>query len=256
MYDYRYNIYRNTGIFREPGVFACLLAIGSLFELAKNEKCNVKKIIVFVACILTTFSTAGFIIGAVILLYLLLFALKISSSKKIIILLLAFCGFLVLFNTQRELVESVLLNKFMASNNTYGSWFARYQSIFGNLSIALKNPLFGIGRYSLYEITLATQGNYEAIDNTNTLLINFSAFGILYGTIMFVGSFLFFSKHDLGLLKSISLFLILFIALSNEDLGQNIIYFFSAFVGLLPRTIYSNKYPIYETRQYYAIKNS
>ena len=52
---------RNCGIFWEPGVFATFLIVAILFETCfKQKKANPLKIILFIVCIITTRSTAGY----------------------------------------------------------------------------------------------------------------------------------------------------------------------------------------------------
>lgn len=52
---------RNCGIFWEPGVFATFLIIAILFETCfKEKKSSVIKIFLFIICIITTKSTAGY----------------------------------------------------------------------------------------------------------------------------------------------------------------------------------------------------
>ena len=232
MFDHRYNVFRNTSIFREPGVFMTMLTIGILLEFSSARQNN-KRIILFLLSILTTLSTAGIFVGALIIIYGVLFGNKNSIKNKIVLISLTAFASAFIIIALPELISSVIFDKFSYSTSGYGSWYARAQSIFQNIKISVNNPFFGIGRYNLYNTILGKEGNYVAIDNTNTFLINFSAFGILYGFICLLGGYNFFRTNGLSRFKSLLLFLILFIALSNEDLGQNIIYFAIVFTGVI-----------------------
>jgi len=53
---------RNTGIFREPGVFMIYLLVCILFELYYSTKPNMKHIALYSIAIITTFSTAAILI--------------------------------------------------------------------------------------------------------------------------------------------------------------------------------------------------
>jgi len=71
------------------------------------------------------------------------------------------------------------------------------------------------------------------MDNTNTVLIGFAAFGVPFGMLMVLGLWRFLKKHHSSSLVTLLLFVILFAALSNEDMGQNALYYVLVFMGLL-----------------------
>ena len=48
--------------------------------------------------------------------------------------------------------ESLVGGKFTYGSNSYGSFFSRFSSISKNVEIMLKNPIFGCGRYNLYNL--------------------------------------------------------------------------------------------------------
>ncbi len=231
-----YHIYRNGGLFREPGVYMCFLIFSLIIEIFAFTKTNKTRCLIFFAGLVSTLSTAGFVIALLLIICVLFSSRLISRKSKFAILAFTIFTivFFVLFGKDIPLINSIV-NKFEYGSVGYGSFFARYQSIVGNLKIAANNPLFGIGRYSLYDTVLgvdADNSNYVANSNTNTLLINFSAFGLLYGTLCLIGIARFIAYYQSRKLLIVSLFVILILAFSNEDLGQNIVYFFFVFWGL------------------------
>ncbi len=226
-----YGLIRNGGIFREPGVFMVFLVIALIFELCVLKKNRMKYIGLYSITLLTTLSTAGYIILALIYFYIMMMHKGLKYKRwiaaAIVVLTVTFMLQAGLFSHEG------MFSKFQEGSNSYGSFYARFSSLIENAKIAIKNPLFGIGRYGLYDLTLATSGGYEAVDNTNTLLINFAAYGVLYGTIILLGVWKFLYHHQNRFLGSLCLMLILFLTLSNEDMGQNVVFYGIVFAGLL-----------------------
>ena len=233
-YSARTNTFRNTSIFREPGVYAVYLSIAMIFSLS-NAKNNYLHLVIFLLAMITTFSTAGYILLALLLSYYFLF--KISSKYRFPILLLFFL-LIVVFSLTTDFLspQGPLFSKFDSSSDTYGSFYARLQSAKTDFKIFLSNPLFGIGRYGLYNLeNLGTEGindRFIAVDNTNTILIGFASYGLLYGLLIVFGLYLHCWNNSKLFFPSICLFLILAMSLSNEDITQNPLLYMMIFDGL------------------------
>ncbi len=228
--SYFENISRNLGIFREPGVYIIFLVIAIIGEMLVLENKR-KRINIMLYCLgmFTTLSTAGYILLFVLAAYYLLIYHD-SIKESVIILIAIMLGFLVAY--QFGMLDMVF-EKFSDGTNTYGSWFSRMSSITKNVEITLANPVFGIGRYALYDLTLAVDGVYTADANTNTILIGSAAYGVAFGIITLF-SCLRFSYYicKKRIFSTIVIFLILIAALSNEDMGQNYLYYLIVFFGL------------------------
>ncbi len=228
--SYFENISRNLGIFREPGVYTIFLIVALIGEiLILDNKWKKLNIVLFCIGLFTTLSTAGYILlFALAAYYLLIYHDSIKES--VIILIAILLGFLVAY--QFGMLDMVF-EKFSDGTNTYGSWFSRMSSITENVEITLANPVFGIGRYALYDITLAVDGVYTADANTNTILIGSAAYGVVFGILTLL-SCLRFSYYicKKRIFSTIVIFLILIAALSNEDMGQNYLYYLIVFYGL------------------------
>lgn len=226
-----YGMVRNASLFREPGMFCVMLTLAMVIEIAVLKRFRGRYILVFTAAMVTTFSTAGYIILAVLYLYY-LFAVKHAKYKGryLVMILLA----VAVLATQTDLLsmEGAVFDKFVKGSNSYGSWLARLRSLTESVMITLENPLFGIGRYALYDAVLGKTGVYRAVDNTNTILVGFAAYGILFGLVLTWGLWRFARKNSDTLISALWLFLILLLALSNEDLGQNILFYYLVFDGI------------------------
>lgn len=223
-------IWRNFGIFREPGVYAIFVNLALLNEIF-NTKLNIKHILIFLITLVTTFSTAGYIAFAVILVFYVLYK-KDRHKFLYMTLAIVLMASLAIFTDFSDNVLT-MFSKFKKGSNAYGSFYARLMSVWANIEICLGHPIFGIGRYHLYDTNLGVLGNYSATDNTNTLLINFASFGLIYGLMHFVGLFSFsrnICKKDIW--KSCFIVLILILMFSNEDMNQNVIYYVIIFLGM------------------------
>ncbi len=228
-----YGVIRNQCIFREPGVFVVFLTIAFIFEILHGDaEKKVRHIIVFTIAMLTTLSTAGYIVLASLYVYLILLNKELNKKKPVIILVILVSLIVLITQTDFLKTDSAIFSKFAIGSNSYGSWFARLSSLTENIKIAIKNPLFGVGRYSLYNIVLAESGKYIAVDNTNTILIGLAAYGFLFGALLIIGCWSFIRDKKRALLFDVFLLLVLFMALSNEDLGQNILFYFIVFYGI------------------------
>ena len=228
--SYFENISRNLGIFREPGVYTIFLIVALIGEiLILDNKWKKFNIVLFCIGLFTTLSTAGYILLFALAAYY-LFIYHDSIKESVIILFAIVLGFLVAY--QFGMLDMVF-EKFSDGTNTYGSWFSRMSSITENIEITLANPVFGIGRYALYDITLAVDGVYTADANTNTILIGSAAYGAAFGVLTLL-SCLRFSYYicKKRIFSTIVIFLILIAALSNEDMGQNYLYYLIVFYGL------------------------
>lgn len=79
-YTSEFTDYRNMACFWEPGLFSTYLIIGIIFE-SFSRKLNILAVLIYVICIITSFSAAGFVL-LVLTLPLLFIKKGVSSSRK------------------------------------------------------------------------------------------------------------------------------------------------------------------------------
>lgn len=145
-YDYTYKIIRNAGMFWEAGAFAGYLLVALIFIILKNKKFKIGKyhkesFWIFIA-IVTTMSTAGFIILSIIILF---YALQNYKWGKIVIapafILIIFLSYSNLSFMQKkidsQIDEAIQMQSDEFSNSRFGSlimdsWYIKSQPIFGN----------------------------------------------------------------------------------------------------------------------------
>ena len=223
-------LYRNFGIFREPGFFSCMILLSVIFLLyskEKNESLKVFiKIAVFCLTILTTYSTAG-IFCLLLILSFYLFLNKKMDLKKIILIIvfIVFLGFIFSSNSFSGRVFGKLKVKNASLNN-------RINSITANLIIAIKHPFFGVGWEDIksefsevsYKLNGSPLNEEKSFHNTNTFLKFFAVHGIILFGIYLYGVYNSIYKICNQKLISILIFGVIILMFSNEDLTINIVY--------------------------------
>ena len=173
---------------REPGVYQMYVNLALLFHITSSQKLSVKRVAVYVLAIFLTFSTAGYIVLAFVMLS---YFYSRSSGKlwqKIIILLSLVVAAAYLVITGLLTGNDSIFAKI--TDNTSASGVARLASIQLNIQYFLSSPIFGVGITPLSERFLADgAANYLVIvmNNTNTLLVQFAAHGLIFGLLWTVG---------------------------------------------------------------------
>jgi len=146
-------ILRNSGCFREPGVFGIILNIALMFKIfdiiKKGNKYDKKEYItlmIYIIAIVSTFSTTAILcLGLCITIYFLSIR---KFSLKTLALLCVFVFVALYFVVPRE---DLLFSKFDSSSESYNSSLQRYLGTMDGLNKWSQNPLFGVGfaKYSL-----------------------------------------------------------------------------------------------------------
>lgn len=186
---------RMSSIFWEPGAYAIYLCLGLLFHCFYSKQVEIKKIVIYCLGIVTTFSTTGMIgLVEIMLIYLLVKKehvnriLKTFASVFMVIILSFF-----IFAS-----ESVLYNTYFSKIfNREGTAITRYSSMINGLQIALEHPLLGLGRQTETEMVrnamVSGYGRNSMI--TNTVIHQFANYGMIFGAIFTICTFLFFWKR-------------------------------------------------------------
>ena len=174
---------RNYGLFTEPSRFQAYINLALLFLLFDNEKkVDVKKAVLFIITLITTFSTTGFIaFSFIISAFILSGKTKISSFYKISFVAFFCIIAIFLFLTNEDFYNSII--KLSSGQNSI-SFSTRINSFFANLKIISENLFFGAGisnADAAFSEALRSLGGASATTNTITFLIYFSKFGIITG---------------------------------------------------------------------------
>ncbi|WP_158530877.1 O-antigen ligase family protein [Tenacibaculum sp. E3R01] len=230
---------RNSSIFREPGVFMVYLNIALMLSLFYNKVLEKKHILVYILCLITSFSTAGVIVGASILFLAIFYDKTLFSKreKKIIYTLPVLFVFFIIFNTE---VNDSIFNKLNKNSDKYISALSRIASFFVPVNIFIEAPLFGVGLSkfsSSFESEAITSYGVELTADgtaTNTLMNKFATYGFLFGSVFMLGIFNFVKKVLRSNIFFKYLFFLIFLAiLSNEDMRYSLFFNVIFFYGFI-----------------------
>lgn len=223
------DINRNFGPFWEPGAFQLYLNWAVFYELRNMKQLRMSDILIFALCIITTQSTGGIAIFAMILGYHLFFSkhsamsielYKWTNKLKALIIIMIMAAIMA-FVTIPELYQSVFGKIIALQENSEEINSANVSSMTRILSVpacidAIKSrPIFGWGIEGLKDEILET---YNITSNTNSILGLAATFGLLPGFLylwLFIKMVYVQSKSLLG---RILLFLILCVMFSTENL--------------------------------------
>lgn len=222
--------FRNCGPFWEPGIFATFILVGLYFNLFLSEKRSLGRTLIYGTCLLTTMSTAGILLGLLLLFIYVLkekkYVLAILGSSTLIALLL------LLFLLNRTGIYIPVLSDIFGKLSTQSvSFMTRIYSVYYDLLIFVRSPILGIGPNKTDEIYLELiQGNQFVDSQTSSLGWILAAFGIpgLLCIAVFLCALLFLISRRIG--KPAAIATVLWVLLITNKENQ---YAFSLFWVLL-----------------------
>lgn len=237
---------RLFGPFREPGVFQIFLNIALALTLFCREQISIWRVAILSITIILTMSTTGYIAMALLVIVFLISRGKFKGRGRgwSFAILFLIAGFFYLY-LQTDLLSAEGDVFWKLSDTENDSTVSRLGAITANIQMFLENPLFGVGLSGVedkYAGYVVAYWHYESSHNTNSVLINFAAFGFIYGVIFCVGFWKLckmLSKGDS--LRALMLFVFIVMILSGENVTRFILIFIFMFYGLK------------STQKYYAI---
>jgi hypothetical protein len=175
------SLIRNSGCFREPGVFGVVLIIAILIKIIdiNSKKEDISKnelvtLLVLIFAAITTFSTTTIICLALcIVAY---FSSKKRMTEKTIALIFL-CSIAGLYFIAPRL--NMLFEKFDPSSTQYISYSQRLNGSYSGIDSWLQDPLFGIG-FTKFNINLV-DGN-----NANSFVDILGKYGIFVFILVFI----------------------------------------------------------------------
>lgn len=236
------DMFRNTGIFREPGVYMIYLNIGILIEFFARERPSRKHVVIYILSILTTLSTAGFIILGIILLVYVLNNRSAKTMAKVTFFAIVLIAFLF-YNY--EIFETTL-TKFQSDQTGMSKALARTSSVTVPFNIFMINPYFGTGLTDFTELYKSISFNLYGVrlepggESTNTFINLLATYGVLLGCIIVFGYYKLTSFFAKSIIIRLLIFISFIFMLSNEDIRYSILFSTLLFYGLTYRT--TNKF--------------
>lgn len=219
---------RNIGVFWEPGLLATFCIYGIILEVLFNiNKINVVRLLLFYWCLYTTKSSAGYLLGLVSILMILVRNEKMQSNKNITNIIKSFLIIfllLLILNLENIILHTSLINNEYISKLLFSNILSssRTLAIKQNLSIFLSNPIIGLG---WKEVVI--QAKYVNDTSTSTFLMSiFGILGSLY-TVYFVYGII--KIKNINYLSKICLIFIILAIINKEPHYENVftwIFFF------------------------------
>lgn len=235
--DYSGFVLRNSAIFREPGIFIVLIIISFCLDaFVLKRTLGWAKLMIYLLSIISSLSTAGFII--IVLCYL-LYLMSVKVSLRSYIVPIALIGIALYYVAGSEEIMTDVFGKLQRGQDS-ASVLGRTSSMTIPLYMMLHYPLFGTGTGSfsdiymqygqlLYGIRINPQGLA-----TNTFFNSGAIFGLWIFIYIIIGMYRFCNKIFVNR-KVLACFLMIIILLtfSNESMVYSPILYVLVFYGML-----------------------
>ncbi|MCI8662929.1 MAG: O-antigen ligase family protein [Hungatella sp.] len=202
--------FRNFGCWQEPGMYCVYLSVAFVFELFCTDEVKLKRILIIILAYITTFSTSGYVVGAVLLIT---FGARLVLDKKemtkrsrriyMIWLLIAVVGILYSYFFGFLSQKNYVFLKLQSAGRNIKSTSWRLRAI--RIAINLIKQYFPFGSGS--EIT--AEYLIEGTILTATPLNWFAFYGFLFGLIMNLGIIFFSKKVGKHLIVSLGIWIAL-----------------------------------------------
>lgn len=223
IFAFRYvsSISRNTGLFREMGVYAIYLDFALYYMLFENH--NMKYIIVksgiLVITVLSTLSTPG-IIGMVLILAAGIFQMLESrciknwklAGKIILVILLAVVGVLVFFPISRGYIIQAMMKLVQRESSYYG----RTGSMEANLRVWASHPFFGTAYEHSIQLANDYYGYSEVLHNTSSNSSLLAMYGVFYCLVLYRYPVANMAKKNISIISKLVVGIALFMLLECQ----------------------------------------
>jgi len=224
IYNESLGIYRNSGLFHEPGAYGVFLVLAIIVNLLITGKMFEKKNKVFLICALTTLSTTAYLVLFIVFITY-LFKLNINWGIKIIVVFaFIFASFQIYQSGDflKEKVESQYEDQAYSAEKNLGKkegQSGRFYAFFTSVKLFLDHPFFGRG--ITYNTSEKASGEMHKEGSYGYGFIGvFSTYGIIFG--LFYMSNLFKGLKKIAMLSKQPIFLVigLFFAINLSLLSQ------------------------------------
>lgn len=223
----RSSTYRNCSIFWEPALFAVFINIGFLVEFFdKGKKPNLFSLIIYTLCLLTTFSTSGYI-AFILVVFICLMRIDEDVLRK---------RFIIFF----IIAAIIIVGAFFLSPSVKGkfanasvSFISRLYGPYVNLQVFVDRKLFGTGslRESNYFYNKVIEMGLSSRIDTQVSTMGFfiTAYGLL-GLVPAFGVFMFLAiNKKTSIFEKIYLSVFILIILNVEPLQLNLMIYILIF---------------------------
>jgi hypothetical protein len=217
-------VYRNSGLFHEPGAYAVFLIVGIVMNALLNGKIFDRKNIVFMICTLSTFSTAGYL-TLFIIVSVFLYKMKFSPLIRLPLLLVFIIISLRVFQAEEFLQQKIATQyeeqTYSAKYNlgSESAYSGRFFAFLTSWNLFKDHPIFGRGIIFATSEKAAGEMHEGASYNYGFIGI-FATYGLFFG--LYYLFYIYAGIKYLGLYGGQKKFLILtgFITINLELLTQ------------------------------------
>lgn len=217
-------IYRNSGLFHEPGAYGVFLIIGIVTNTLLTGKFFSKKNALFVFCLLTTLSTSAYI-ALFIIATVFLCKTKINLPLRVIVLFLSLVVSYYVYheaNFMKSKIQAQCEDQLYAVDRNTGEYIGqsgRFFAFYTSIKFLLKNPIFGRG--ILYATGEKAAGEMHENSSYSYGFIGFFAtYGLIFGVYYLLN--LYQGLRRIGLVSGQGNFVVFsgFLAINLELLTQ------------------------------------
>lgn len=220
---------RNQSIFWEPGAFQTYINFALIFELFYFRNPTRKRLIIYAATLITTYSTAGYITALFIvytyvtqLLFTTSDKTKNSSKNLFFVLTLVIIAVAVFLSLNSNIANSVFGKFDIYRESGYGakgmtSASVRFDAFLRPFKIFWKYPIFGAGTRGMANFAINERYNM----NTCTFINWFAYFGIFFGAMMMQMYYKFAKRFSNNKLIVLMIFFAIFLATATENYYRN-----------------------------------
>jgi len=185
IYNSSLGVFRNSGAFHEPGAYGVFLNLAIIINTFFTGTIFNRKNLVFMFCILTTLSTAGFITLFVILFFYLM-KMKINWGIKVVAIVVFVFSSLIVYENQEFLqkkIQTQLEDQTYYAKNKLGRYdphSGRFYAFFTSYELFKEHPFFGRG--IMYATSEKASGEmHEGGSYTYGFMGILSNYGIFFG---------------------------------------------------------------------------
>lgn len=228
LFVYRRGLWRNFGLFWEPGAFQTFINLALILECIRKDV-RVKYVLIFAVTILTTFSTTGYLAFAVAVI-MMMSKRGVDIKYRLLVMFAAgILGLYIFLNQDDFFAPGTIFGKLIHTNlDSVNTFSTRFYSIGKPFECFLKSPIWGTGYYNLKVKTF----EYTAGLNTFTLVNLFAVYGIIYAcaAIMGIGGWIKRCCHTN--MEELFFSIVIIIISSSENYVQNPMLFLLVLFGI------------------------
>lgn len=228
--DWAQQVFRNYGIFREPGMYIIFLNMALLFELNRGKKTSYWRTLLLCLTVITTLSTAGYIVTGFVACFGVFGSALVTEKKKRVLLICTLVVVVIAALLNFNRIYALVFEKLLTSNESKS---ARFGSIWINFLLIFKNLfsfMFGRGFSGTENGFLASAAEKGiAPHNTSTVFKLMALFGFPHLVVFLRNLYVCCMKHFRSKYLAVIAAIALFLLYNNEEMVSNVLVYLLPF---------------------------